>query len=122
MKRILRLALTAATTVFIAVAPLACGGGDGGGGSAPAEDTTVAVDTTPEGPQCNYTEPALDKTGGASCGFDAEQKGKVLNKHIKNFGLKKCLDNCEECQEPHWLHQDCGTETKVIWMILATGW
>ena len=50
------------------------------------------------------------------CGFDLEKQGKQVGDHVKNFGLK----SWEKCA--HYLHQDCGGNTKVIWLILSTGW
>jgi hypothetical protein len=61
----------------------------------------------------------IEGDGGAGtefCAFDSGQEGKSIGKHVKNFGMK----THEGC--PYYLHQDCGTETKLIWMILSTGW
>jgi len=55
-------------------------------------------------------------SGTEFCAFDSAQEGKSIGKHVKNFGMLT-HDNC-----PYWLHQDCGTETKLLWMILSTGW
>ncbi len=55
--------------------------------------------------------------GGPNCGFDAEKTGRNVGDQIANFGLKTHL------QEDYWLHENCDNNgTKVVWMILATGW
>jgi hypothetical protein len=54
--------------------------------------------------------------GTEFCGFDENQQGKLIGDHVKNFAMKT-PDSC-----PYWLHQSCGTGTKVIWVILSTGW
>ena len=54
--------------------------------------------------------------GGQECGFDAEKVGKVVGAHVDNFGLKTFEG------EPYWLHENCGTEKKVVWVVLSTGW
>jgi hypothetical protein len=54
--------------------------------------------------------------GTALCEFDESKVGKNVGDHVKNFAMK----TGEGC--PYWLHQSCGTEKKVIWMLLATGW
>ena len=56
------------------------------------------------------------QSGTEFCQFDTAQQGKDIGNHIKNFGMKK-HDSC-----PYWMHQNCGTDKKVIWMILGTGW
>ncbi len=56
------------------------------------------------------------KVGGPDCGFDEDQQGKIIGKHIKNFGLKTAQ------KEAYWLHSSCGTDKKVVWLILGTGW
>ena len=56
------------------------------------------------------------KSGTEFCQFDDQNQGKDIGNHVKNFGMK----NYEGC--PYWMHQNCGTEKKVIWMILSTGW
>lgn len=56
------------------------------------------------------------KSGTEFCLFDTLEQGKDLGNHVKNFGMK-AHDSC-----PYWMHQNCGTDKKVIWMILGTGW
>jgi hypothetical protein len=56
------------------------------------------------------------KSGTELCLFDVESQGKDLGNHVKNFGMK----THEGC--PYWMHQNCGGDKKVIWMILSTGW
>ena len=56
------------------------------------------------------------QSGTEFCQFDELQQGKDLGNHVKNFAMKT-TENCA-----YWMHQNCGTEKKVIWMILGTGW
>jgi len=60
--------------------------------------------------------PAAQPDTPSGCGFDVEKQGKQVGDHVKNFGLK----TWEQCA--HYLHQDCGGDTKAIWLILSTGW
>ena len=73
-------------------------------------------DTTGTGPVLpgNCAPPKKNTPG--SCGYDESQKGKLVGDHIKNFGVK----TWEQCA--HYLHQDCGGDTKVVWLVLSTGW
>ena len=54
--------------------------------------------------------------GTEFCGFDESKQGKLIGDHVKNFAMKT-PDSC-----PYYFHQSCGTGTKVIWVILSTGW
>ena len=62
------------------------------------------------------TGAALPIDGTELCEFDAGNIGKEVGKSIENFGLKTYQGDA------YWLHQNCGTDTKVVWMILGTGW
>lgn len=77
-----------------------------------------AVDIDDPGGEPDIAEPTGSDpvAGGPTCGFDPEQQGKIPGRHVKNFGLKT-YEN-----EAYWLHQNCGTDKKVVWLILATGW
>jgi len=87
-----------------------------------AEDALAACtlppgdDPPPVGPVVpgNCANPQPDTPTG--CGYDLEKKGKLVGDHIKNFGLK----TWEQCA--HYLHQDCNPDTKIIWLVLSTGW
>ena len=56
------------------------------------------------------------QSGTELCLYDDAEKGKLLGNHVGNFAMK----TPEDC--PYWMHQNCGTDKKVIWMILSTGW
>ncbi|MFT7623732.1 MAG: hypothetical protein ACI9WU_002915 [Myxococcota bacterium] len=99
-------------------------GGTDGNASVDGTGTTDGVDNTAGGvtDQTDGGDTAVNLTpieAGPECGFNADQQGKILGRHIKNFGLKTYEGN------PYWLHGNCGhTETpkKAVWVILATGW
>jgi len=57
----------------------------------------------------------LPQDGTELCAFDSENIGKEVGGAIENFGLKTYQGDA------YWLHQNCGTDKKVIWIILATG-
>jgi|GEM_PF-6099120 hypothetical protein len=79
----------------------------------PLDDSPDTIGTTPVLP--GDCAPAQKNTPG-SCGYDESLKGKLVGDHIKNFGVK----TWEQCA--HYLHQDCGGDTKVVWLVLSTGW
>jgi len=79
----------------------------------PPDDNPDVGNTNPVQPG-DCAPPQKDTPG--SCGFDAEKQGKLVGDHIKNFGVK----TWEQCL--HYLHQDCGGDTKVVWLVLSTGW
>ena len=80
-----------------------------------AIDEVIAAAAATAEPEPDSNEPVV----GDGCLYDAEMKGKVVGKHIKNFGMKQLIDGD---WQPYWLHQTCGGSAKAIWVILATGW
>ncbi len=75
-------------------------------------ETDTSNPNTPKPGECAAPQPDTP----AGCGFDSSKQGKSVGDHVKNYGLK----TWEKCA--HYLHQDCGGETKAIWLILSTGW
>lgn len=110
-----------------------CDSGGGGGGGDPAGigqqgESCAATADCVAGLECvasicgGTDDPVIDPDDPGpvhtACGYDDAQRGKVVGKHIKNFGLKTWEG------DSYWLHQaNCGQpETKVVWVVLATGW
>ncbi len=91
--------------ILFLLIPFSCSeGGDGAAGDA-------AIDTGSD-PVNTFTP----VEGGPTCEYNAELKGKDVGEHIKNFGLKMPDDTF------YWMHQACGYDKKVVWVILATGY
>lgn len=100
------------------------GGTDGtDSGDTSATDATDATDESAatgdgadgvDGADADAAE-VLPKDGTEFCGFNADAAGKEVGASIENFGLKTYQGDA------YWLHQNCGTDKKVVWIILATG-
>ena len=123
--------INALALLSIGLLALACAsaGGTSGGATADAEaaggtDGTDASDGTDltDGSDGSDGSDATDGTGfkdpdtPPGCAFDEEQAGKIVGKHIANFGA------LDVNQEAYYLHDNCGDDKKVVWVILATGW
>ena len=95
---------------------LAACGGDGAGGapvdSGPGTDSQYPDWYTPSDSSGNDGAATTSPT----CGFDKTKQGRTEGTHIADFELEDAFD------KPHRLHDDCGTEKKAIWIVLAAGW
>lgn len=120
--------MQAITWAAVGLLTLACAS-EGGTNSATDTDKTGAANATDSTDQVDSTDPVDNTDDGstdatsvkdpdtpAGCAYDAEKKGKIVGKHIDNFGA------LDVAQEAYYLHDNCGDEKKVVWVILATGW
>jgi hypothetical protein len=63
------------------------------------------------------SEPVVNPfAGGPECGFDSARQGKEVGDHIGNLGLP------DQYLHKKWLHKQCGTDTKALWIIAAAAW
>jgi hypothetical protein len=130
-------AVVAAIFILPACASSGAGGATGGEATegATAGATEGATAGTTEGATAGTTEGETSEGGttegattvfippvtGEGCQYDVEKKGKIVGKHIKEFGLKQVFGPTKEETDAYWLHANCG-EAKAVWIILATGW
>jgi thiol-disulfide isomerase/thioredoxin len=123
-------AITYAAAVFLM---MGCSG-SGGGGTDESSSGATATDSVDEADSADSTASTsgtdgadgadgadgttgavLPQDGTELCAFDPEKAGKDVGGSIENFGLKTYQGDA------YWLHQNCGTDKKIIWIILATG-
>jgi len=114
-----------------------CDSGDGGGSEVPTDDPSLAA----SGSECtttmdcagslicyqaactnpaDVTDPSgINPTGtsqGGDCGLDLAQMGKEIGDVVGNFALP------DQDGQTYELHDNCNTEKKAIWIVLAAGW
>ena len=95
--------------VFSALA-LAVAGCDSGGG-----DSTATSDVAQTAADAS-SSPDVAAAPVSTCAFDVSKEGRKQGGLIKNFSLKTNAGTKFE------LHDVCSADTKVVWLVLATGW
>jgi hypothetical protein len=127
----------------LALALSACDSGGSGAGDAPAADPIIDPGDTvlaasgevcESSPDClgglvcfqeactNPTELVGDGVGttiqpsGQDCDLDQEKLGKEIGDLVGNFALP------DQDGQTYELYDNCGTDKKAIWIVLAAGW
>ena len=100
------------------------GSGEATGASGEADQGTTdegTADQSATGGDDGATTVYVSPERGEGCNYDIGNKGKIVGKHIKDFGLKQVFGPTKADTDAYWLHANCG-QKKAIWIILATGW
>ncbi len=95
-----------------------CGEASADAKASDGTDGTAASDGTDltDGSEATDGTGIKDPDTPPGCAFDKENVGKIVGKHIDNFGA------LDVNQEAYYLHDNCGDDKKVVWVILSTGW